>query len=221
LRPLEERLAALERRVARIPPPQPAPAPVDLKPLEDRLAALESRRDVTRTELLIAAGQLRDVVNRGAPYAAALDTVAALGKSEPEVQAAIGALQANARAGIPTAVQLVQRFEPVANAIVRADLAPEGSHWTDRLLARLASLVTIRRTGGDVEGDTPNAIVARAEAKLKTGDLAGAVAEFDKLTGKPAEAAQDWLISAKARLAADQALDSLGAYTLRELGQAR
>jgi uroporphyrinogen-III synthase len=221
LRPLEERLAALEQRVARIPPPQPAAAPVDLKPLEDRLAALEARRDVARAELLIAAGQLRDAVARGAPYAAALDTVAALGKAEPEVQAAIDVLQANARAGIPTAAQLAQRFEPVAAAIVRADIAPEGAHWTDRLLARLASLVTVRRTGADVEGDTPSAIVARAEAKVKTGDLSGAVAELDKLAGKPAEAAQDWLIAAKSRLAADRGLDALGAYALRQLGQTR
>jgi uroporphyrinogen-III synthase len=222
LKPLEDRLAALEQRVARIPPPQPASPPVDLKPIEDRLAALEARRvDLTRAELLVAVGQLREVVNRGAAYAAALETVAALAKAEPEVQSALGALTPNARVGIPTAAQLVQRFDREAAEIVRADLAPEGAHWTDRLLARLSSLVSVRRTGADVEGNTPSAIVARAEAKVKSGDLAGAVAELDKLAGKPAEAAQPWLVAAKARLAVDGALDSLGAYALRQLGQAR
>jgi uroporphyrinogen-III synthase len=222
LKPLEDRLAALEQRIARIPPPQPAAPPVDLKPLEDRLAALEARRvDVTRAELLVAVGQLSEVVNRGAAYAAALETVAALGKGESEVQSALGALTPNARVGIPTAAQLMQRFDRDAAEIVRADLAPEGAHWTDRLLARLSSLVTVRRTGADAEGNTPSAIVARAEAKVKNGDLAGAVAELEKLTGKPADAAQPWLVAAKARLAADAALDALGAYALRQLGQAR
>jgi uroporphyrinogen-III synthase len=222
LKPLEDRLAALEQRVARIPPPQPAPPLVDLKPIEERLAALEARRvDVARAELLVAVGQLRDAVNRGVPYAAALEAVATLGQAEPEVQSALGALAPNARTGVPTAAQLVQRFDREAAEIVRADIAPEGAHWTDRLVARLSSLVTVRRTGADAEGNAPSAIVARAEAKVKNGDLAGAVAELDKLSGKPADAAQPWLVAAKARLAADAALDALGAHALRQLGQAR
>jgi hypothetical protein len=70
-------------------------------------------------------------------------------------------------------------------------------------------LVTVRSVGADAEGSDADARVARAEARLADGDLAGAVAEIEGLEGPAAEAAAGWLERARARLAAEQALASL------------
>ena len=79
----------------------------------------------------------------------------------------------------------------------------------DRAWARLRSLVTVRPVGGDVAGDSPEAHLARAEARLDEGDLAGAVSELEALEGPAAEAAAPWLAGARARVAADQAIEAL------------
>ena len=79
----------------------------------------------------------------------------------------------------------------------------------DRAWARLRSLVTVRPVGGDVTGDSPEAHLARAEARLGEGDLASAVTELEALEGPAAEAAAPWLAGARARLAADQAIEAL------------
>jgi len=194
-----------------------------IQDLDDRIAALEKRAEkgsVPGAELLIASAVLRDAVGRGAPYAAPLDALAALAKDDAELQSAVAALRPGAASGVPTAPMLQARFEPVASAMARAAIAPPGSDWPDRLLARLAALVNFRRVGANAEGSSPDAVAARAEAKVKTGDLAGAVAELDMLTGAPADAARPWLGEAKARLAADKAVDTISALALQRLNKA-
>ena len=81
--------------------------------------------------------------------------------------------------------------------------------WVGQTLDRVGSLVTVRRTG-DISGQSPEAVVARAEVRLQEGDLAGAVAEMTALEGQmPANDA--WLVRARLRLTAERALDALNA----------
>ena len=82
-------------------------------------------------------------------------------------------------------------------------------------------LVTIRPVGADAEGDHAAARVARAEARLADGDLAGAVAELEGLEGAPAAAAAPWLEQARTRLAAENALHGLRAHATGLLAQSR
>jgi uroporphyrinogen-III synthase len=190
--------------------------------LEQRVAALEERLQkgsIAGAEFLMATAVLRDAVSRGAPYAAPLDTLADVAKDDAEVQAAVAALRAGAASGVPTATMLIARFDGVADAIVRAERAPPGAGWWDRLWARISALVTVRRAGADAEGPSADAVAARAEAKVKAGDLAGAAAELDALHGLPADAARPWLDQAKARLAADAALDTLSSLALARLNK--
>ena len=78
------------------------------------------------------------------------------------------------------------------------------------MLARLASLVSIRPVGEGTQGDDPPARLARAEAKLGAGDIDGAVDELATLpAGSVAEAARPWLDRASARRDADDDLDKL------------
>jgi hypothetical protein len=80
----------------------------------------------------------------------------------------------------------------------------------EAVLAKLRSLVVIRRTDGSGDGASPvDAAVATAETALAKGDLAGAVAAVSGLTGAPAQAAASWLNQAQQRLQAEQTLATL------------
>ena len=56
-----------------------------------------------------------------------------------------------------------------------------------------------------------------SEATLRGGDLSGAVAELDNLTGVAASAAATWRSDAQARLDADDAINQLEALAIARL----
>ena len=76
----------------------------------------------------------------------------------------------------------------------------------------------LTRFDGAEGGESPAAVVARAQAALAAGDLAQAVAELDTLTNGPAEQAAPWLTDAKARLAATGAVSDLTAHVVAAVG---
>jgi hypothetical protein len=177
-----------------------------------RIAALEaSKAEATAggarlAALVAAAGQLREAVQAGRPYASELKALQAL-QDEPTAPPA--ALSAHAEQGVPSIEALRNRFERRAAAIVDAASTPEGGDWLDRTLHRLSTVVTVRRTGGDLSGDDAEAVVGRTERQLADGDLAGAVATLGALKGPAAAAAADWLTQARTTLDALAAVKAL------------
>ena len=163
--------------------------------------------------LVLALGQLREQMGRGAPYASALATARALAADDQTVLPQLAAIEPGAEHGIPTRAQLGTRFDKAAAEAVRADRVGRTSGWWRPIAERLSSLINWRRV--DAEGDSAEAIVARAEQRLAADDLAGAIAELEKLQGPAAAAMQGWLGEARARAAADAAVARLTAYVLR------
>ncbi len=238
---LEQRLSTLER-AEHVPAEDPRIAALSAKAdqLAEQVASLHAasgdvadmQRLVTRAEaaaqsahdaaahrqtteaLLIVAGQLRDAVERGTPYAVEL---AAARRVIPSAAApALDTLSANADTGIPRLNQLSETFPAVAAAIARAALAPpDAEDFWGKLKHEAATLVSIRRTDG--QGPDPDAIAARAEKAVRAGDLSSAVNELGALQGAPAEAAAAWLAAAKSRLAAEHALSDLAAASAAAL----
>ena len=88
----------------------------------------------------------------------------------------------------------------------------------DRLMSSAESLVTVRRIDEAAEGNAPDAVLARAAAKLQQGDLEAAVKEVETLEGAPREAYAKWLDAAKARLDAEVTLQHLQNILLVSLG---
>ena len=214
LGPLEDRLAAFEQAIetTRDAATEAGDAAEDL---EDRIAALEARPAATEpptAATLLAAAQLRAALRGSGPFETALAALETLGGDG--VAAALAILAPHAATGIPTREMLGDRFAALAGEIMRAAAAPSGGSWISRTLARLSGLVTVRRIGGDVAGDSTEAIVARAEARLESGDLAAAVGEVAALEGAPAEVAASWLAEARARIQADDALAALDAQAI-------
>ena len=192
----------------------------DLAAQLGRIAAAQSSDEGTGRALLAALAALRAALADSSPFAGELDIVAALARGNPEVAAALKPLAAAAPTGIPSTALLAERFMvETAPAIERAAAAaaPADASLGDRVLARMRALVTIRRIDGG--GATAGDATARARTDLLHGDLAGAVAALEALSGPPADAAAPWLALAQRRLDAESALAALMRQVAERLAQ--
>ena len=181
--------------------------------LADRLAAQEQRSRAEETQsteaaLLVALLQLREAVERARGFAPELSAFTALAHDRPDLIAATQPLAEAARDGVTGRLALAKGLAEVAGHIASAAAVPPEADWEAHALARLRSLVTIRRIEGAPQSE-PEAAVRAAEVAVGRGDLGDAVAQLDRLAGANAEAAGPWLRTARRRLAAEAALTHL------------
>ena len=87
---------------------------------------------------------------------------------------------------------------------------------TDRFLAHIHDLVRVRDLN-ETAGDDPQALVSQIEAETRRGDIGGALASFVKLPEAARQAAGDWPTLARARQAADAALQSIREAAIGQL----
>ncbi|GAB4262817.1 MAG: hypothetical protein Kow0013_08740 [Pararhodobacter sp.] len=205
--PLAERIARLEADIA-----AQARAAVDAALAETRAeidaqaAALSHREEsIEATQARIAAraalAELVAAAESGAAAPGALATIAEV----TDLPAALAPLAD----GLTTLSALQDTFAPAARAALAAEPPAEDAGLGDRVLRFLRSQ-TGARSLAPREGNSTDAILSRAEAALRRGDLSGSLAELDDLTGAPAEAMTEWRAQAQTRLDALAALDALG-----------
>lgn len=165
------------------------------------------RADTRRAEFLLAVGQLREAALAGRGFAEELRAARALA---PESAAPLFARLAGQQAGVETRASLARRFGPVANAVVAAARVEQAAQtpWLADALERVQRYLSIRRVG-ELEGASPAARVARAEARLAVDDLAGALAALDPAGPTWLAPAHEWMEAARARLALEAALARL------------
>lgn len=210
---LTEQLGQVQQRVEAVGNEAQAAGQIrqDVDALKQELAAVnqavETRRDAATAAqtLVLAAGQLRSALAAGQPFQQELQAVRAVASGDAQVTQPLEAVAGYAAKGVPTQPQLTDRFSAMASDIVRADNQGEGNDWVEQVTGKIATLVTVRRSGGDAVGDGASAVVARAEAALQAGNLGGAVKELEALKGPAAQVAAPWIADAKARLAANEA----------------
>jgi len=155
----------------------------------------------------------------GQPFATDLGLLAPLAQGDAKLGDLIATLQPLAPNGVASKASLAASFPAMAKAALADDLADD-SFW-QRLLGKLKSLVSLRRIGADVQGDSVEARLARAEAAIDTGDLAKAVELVKSLPPQTSRATADWLARAEAHLAAQRAVDQLAAQAVTLLGSSR
>ena len=148
---------------------------------EARLAQAEEKLNEPRSDVelarAIALTSLKTAIERGGPFLSELDALKAVAPDDP----AIASLQPFAANGVPSRSDLTSRFSSVADDILIAVNQPgSGETWTERLMSSARSVISVRPVG-NVEGSTPEAIVARIEDKLRNGDLKGAYLEWEAL----------------------------------------
>ena len=177
--------------------------------LASQVDELAGRSVDPKAAFVVAVGQLREAAAGGQPFEQELAAVEAVAPDDGAIAADLSSLKTLAIGGVPTLSDLQASFGATADAAVAAERAGKG--WIDQTLSSLEGLVSVRRVGGDMAGDSAEAIVARAETALDGGDLETAVNDVAALSGAAADAAAEWLAQAKNRLAVDKAVASLGA----------
>jgi hypothetical protein len=188
------------------------------KAAEARIAALDSARAQAsgmgqRAALVVGIGALRAAAERGAPFAQELRAAQALGLSADAARS----LTAAAERGLPTRADIAQRFAAIAPSLAKAAPAasPSGG-LLDRIATGAQNLVRVRPIG-EAAGDDVPTVVSRVEAMLVRGELAGALADFDRLPESVRAIGANWATEARARLAADEALRRLAADAVQSL----
>jgi hypothetical protein len=151
--------------------------------------------------------RIREAVDRGHPFAAEYSTLQALAR-DTDLSSEAEPLADAAQSGVASRALLSRRLAELAGLVATATERPSQSDWGAQTLARLRALVTIRRIDGPSQ-TAPEAAASIAQAALARGDLSGAVAALEPLTGANAEAARPWLQMARQRLAVETALDHL------------
>jgi hypothetical protein len=186
-----------------------------LTALMERVAKLETEinkraTDTKSAAAAIAFANLSSAIAEGRPYATELATI----KSFVPDPGDLGPLPAYAEKGIPTVPELTRSFGANRDAALSAAAPVPSGSLIDRLLASVSTLVKVTRVDEAATGDSASAVLARAEALLDKGDLAGPVKQIETLDGAPREAFKAWLADAQARLAADAILQRLEATLL-------
>ena len=193
------RFAALEQQLSSLQSTAEAEAAATAD-LTRRLEAAEARLNEPGEEVAvaraIAAAALKSAIDRGGAFATELETFAGVAADDP----ALAPLRSFSAKGVPSRAELVEAFPGTANAILAALNQPDPDQGiADRLMASALSVVKVRRIG-DVEGDTPEAVVARMENALKSGDLQASARTWETLPEAGKAASVDFKQSLDARI---------------------
>lgn len=181
----EARLAELEVRIADQPQVE------EIRAERDRLARIPA-----------AIGALEAGVSAGTPFAPAL---AALEELLPTLEVPQAARLA-AATGVKPVNTLLAEYRALLPALLAARPADPNAGWFETLVDQARSAVALRPTG-EVEGDTPDALLATAEAALERGDAATALSTLAALPPPMRAVAEPVLAGLGARFAADDLLD--------------
>jgi hypothetical protein len=182
-----------------------------LQKLPGQVQTLDQRLGTTEK----AAGQVASLADRAARIGRIQAAQTALEAGQPlgQIPGAPPALSRFATTPAPTEAELRLTFPAAARAAEQASqpTPTEGHPFLDRLWTRAQDLVTVREGDRVIVGDPAAGVIARARQALSAGDLHGAVAALDGLSGPAAEAMADWKAKATALLDARTALATLAA----------
>jgi len=217
-------VAAPQPAPAPAPPPQALVAPSSdagpaLGALENQLQRVERQHQATvdAASTALAVASLSQAAETSRPFSSELEAAAGLLPASPDLTA----LRALAATGAPARSALSSDFDAMAaRAAVASRAPPEGAGPFARVLATLATMVTVRRVDR-ITGSDPDAVLARSERRLAEGDLASAVNELDALPARGREAVAPWRAGAERRLEIERRLAAMRTTALRNLTEAR
>ena len=227
------RVDALEREIQALDTGGETARAEQIATVRDRLAGLEESIGTLRASLeevraqtqanvaaarasalAVALNNLQRRVDSGAPYTAELQAVRDLSAEPLEADV----LTAAAEDGVPTLGELRQSFPEYANNALEAVGATGDDSLSGQIVESARSVVNVRPVG-EIEGDSPSAIIARMENRLTAGDLPGVVGQSDQLSGEAAVQLVPWIERVKTRINASEELDALESRMLAAIQQ--
>ncbi len=213
---VQDRLDTLEQR------PVAEPGSADATAFSNELRALQQSVDAQRAEIdsLLSEAQAREEAARATAQEAlaraalsriqtALDTGSDFSGAVSDLQEAgidVPAALAEQAGGVPTMAQLTGAFPEAARTALMQSREATGE--SEGLGGFLKTQLGVRSLEPQ-EGDGPDAILSRAEAALREGRLADALAEIAALPEAGQEALSGWVARAETRQAAVTAAGEL------------
>lgn len=222
---LEARIQALEETARQAVPHAPeaqAMTAETLRQMEERIKEQEQQSESLKAEIseeqkaawrIVALWQAYDTLaeeaRAGGAFADSLFRLASLANDNAVIQRALDELKPYADHGVVTIEFLRENFaDIIPEALIAYRNPGENAQLQDKVAINLASLVSIRKVGM-LEGTTPEAIVARAELKLKEADVAAALGEIKALPEASKAAFVAWVELAQGYVARATALESI------------
>lgn len=208
LGPLNEKLAGLDALVKSAGEATTAQEG-RLTALEQSVSQLSGKVEAAagqpKVALAIAASALKAALERGGPFSAELETLAAISPDAPQ----LAALRPYAEKGVPTRAEIASQADAAANAMVTAATpVDENAGFLQNLMSSAESLVKVRPIGA-VEGAGAPETVARMEAAVNQGDYAKALSEYETLPEAAKAAGADFAGKLKARIEVETQVDAL------------
>ncbi|WDI32940.1 mitofilin family membrane protein [Hyphococcus flavus] len=161
---------------------------------------VEGATDKLKATLALRALQRK--VEAGAPFASELTAVAEYAPEEASK------LAPYAHDGVPTEMELQEGFDAAARAGLAAAGLEKAGGGVSGVIARAQSLVSVRPAAPQT-GDTPRAVISRAEHALGEGDLTSALNELASLPPSAQEAMTGWVELARSSSLASSVLNTL------------
>lgn len=189
----------------------------EVKNLKERVEKLEEQKkgeeklqlDSTLSPLLLSILNLRERIQKSMPYEADLKIVKELSGNDAKMNKIITTLEKHLSEGVVGISDLREEFETLAGRIVNISRKPENDTMLASAKVMFYRTFSVRKVGADVEGNSTEAIVARAEAKLKYGNLTKAVEELKKLEGEPSGVISEWMKKAERLLGVEDVFASM------------
>lgn len=162
---------------------------------EEEAAQLTARRALQRAALT----RIQTALDSGTGYSDALGDLRDTDLEVPQ------ALVEQADSGVMTLPALQTAFPDAARSALRAARQDAGSTGISGFLQTQLGVRSLEPR----EGDDPDAVLSRAEAALREGRLADALAEVQSLSGAPQAEMAEWQGQAETRLATVAAAQDL------------
>lgn len=180
-----------------------------IQELQDRLTSAEAALSKPNNDIPIArslaAVNIKNAIDRGGNFSAELGALMQIDNENN----LLGELQPIAEKGVLSRADLVSKFDKIANIIIQADKpVSEDDGIMTRLIGSATSMVKIRQVG-DVEGESTEAIVARIETRLKSGNMKSALGEWQSLSDKAKTASQTFGDRLQTRIDAEALIDQI------------
>ncbi len=185
--------------------------------LRQRVANLEAsqQQQAAAAAAALAASALDRASQTSAPFPDELAAIEPLLPADTNLRV----LHRLAETGAPTRATLAKTFPAVAARAAAAARAPdEGSGWFGNAVHALTAIISIRRID-QTKGNGPDALLARAEARIDDGDLEGAIKALDRLPPQAKAALADWRMGLDRRAQIDRRIAMIRARALRDLSR--
>lgn len=180
----------------------------ELASAQTQAQALQQQAQDTARQAAVSAALTRiaGALDSGTPYGTALEELQTAGMQIPQPLT-------DGANGVPAITTLQQEFPEASRRALEESLKVGGDAGMGDRIGAFLRAQTGARSLTPREGDDPDAILSRAEAAVRNGDLAGALREIGSLPLEGQAALSDWRAMAEQRIAAVDALAQLNAGT--------